>query len=96
MLTFRGPRAASRTQTQRRTLEANQAASKRASTNNSLVRKTSATSKFSQQLAVRRYADDSKDLPVSPHVTIYKQSLPAITSITHRVAGIALFGGSSR
>src|SRR5690242_2260545 len=28
------------------------------------------------------------NLPVSPHVTIYKFPLPAITSITHRFTGI--------
>ena len=31
--------------------------------------------------------------PTSPHLTIYKLPLPAITSITHRVTGGILGGG---
>ncbi len=30
--------------------------------------------------------------PTSPHVTIYKFPLPALTSITHRITGVALTG----
>lgn len=41
----------------------------------------------------RRFASQKPDLPVSPHVTIYRQPLPAMTSITHRITGVALFAG---
>jgi len=94
-LTFRGPRvASSRTQVRRQAFEpVSKAATKRVS--NSLVRQT-AVAKVSHKLTarnamLRNYADDS-NLPISPHLTIYKQSLPAWTSIAHRVAGVALFG----
>lgn len=30
--------------------------------------------------------------PISPHVTIYKQPIPAISSITHRITGTVLSG----
>ena len=34
-------------------------------------------------------------LPTSPHVTIYKFPLPAISSITNRVTGVALTAGNA-
>jgi len=36
---------------------------------------------------------DPKDRPISPHVTIYKQPLEAISSIANRIAGVSLSVG---
>ena len=36
---------------------------------------------------------DRNELPLSPHVTIYKFPLNAIASISHRVTGMILFTG---
>lgn len=40
-----------------------------------------------------RRKQKNQKLPISPHVTIYKFPLPAMTSITHRFTGIGLTAG---
>lgn len=35
----------------------------------------------------------TKNRPISPHVSIYKFPLPAISSITHRITGVSLTAG---
>lgn len=32
--------------------------------------------------------------PLSPHVTIYKMPLPAVTSIVHRITGVGMVAGT--
>lgn len=54
----------------------------------------------SRCLATRRsmsYSEHQASLgrPISPHVTIYKQPIPAMSSIANRVAGILLAVGSA-
>jgi succinate dehydrogenase (ubiquinone) cytochrome b560 subunit len=36
-----------------------------------------------------------KELPISPHITVYKFPLPAITSISNRFSAVALFFGTT-
>ena len=37
---------------------------------------------------------DNKNLPLSPHLQIYKPQMTSITSIMHRITGVYLFIGT--
>lgn len=49
---------------------------------------------ISPEESERRKEKLKRHLPTSPHVTIFKFPLPAITSITHRITGVALYAGN--
>ena len=36
----------------------------------------------------------SRDRPTSPHLTIYRPQISSVLSISHRISGLALYGGT--